>query len=59
MEKIQPVEKLEEMNENLEERKEIPFGADGAAFLRNLMQHALFLGFVAIILIIIRMFGTR
>ncbi len=59
MEKIQPVEKLEKTNEEIEERKEIPFGADGAAFLRNLMQHAVFLGFVAIILIIIRTFGTR
>ena len=31
----------------------IPFGEEGAAFLRNILQHAVFLGFGMLILMIL------
>lgn len=59
MEKIQSLEPSEEYTEDVEERKEIPFGVEGAAFLRNLTQHAVFLGFTALLLMIVRIFGAK
>jgi len=42
-----------------EDRGPIPFGESGAAFLRNLLQHAVFLGFVMVILMLMRILGNR
>jgi hypothetical protein len=72
MEEMQPLETTEETTEEItdklndevedqidqiEVRQPIPFGEDGAAFLRNLTQHAVFLGFAMLLLMFIRIFG--
>lgn len=40
-------------------RGPVPFGENGAAFLRNLLQHAVFLGFVMVILMLMHILSNR
>jgi hypothetical protein len=42
-----------------EERDPIPFGEDGVSFLRNILQHGVFLGIGALILMILQYVRQR
>ena len=75
MVEMQPLEATEKITEEIiaeitaeitevlddegEVRQPVPFGESGAAFLRNVTQHAVFLGFVMLILMFIRVFGQQ
>ena len=55
---MQRTEQLAEDN-NDDEREDVPFGADGVQFLRNLLQFGVFLGIWMLLLIVVRWFNAQ